>query len=146
MLTFVGKVADKPHVNHINGDTSDNRLENLEWVTRSRNSQHAFDIGLNTHYGENHHKAKLTNVEELQIRDRISAGESNASIAKSLGVSAVTISHIKTGKTRRHTGRVVHTSPHHLPVPAMFKRRYSKKQPGHKIKFPRTFTPELIAA
>ncbi len=75
MLTFVGPRPEGYEINHINGDKQDNRIENLQYVTKSQNRLHAFEIGLQDTLGEHNSQNKLTAIQVLQIREMCATGK-----------------------------------------------------------------------
>lgn len=82
-------------INHIDGNKLNNKLENLEVVTRSENLKHAFSTGLKTTSGENNPRALLSEQEVITIYHRLLDGESRVVLAREYGVTVGVIGKIK---------------------------------------------------
>lgn len=101
--TFVPNPNSLPEVNHKNGIRTDCRAENLEWVTRRQNAQHAHDLNLQVCLGERNGQAKLTEEAALEIlRQKGGRRGLATSLGKQYGVSQTTVRDIWRGKTWPH--------------------------------------------
>lgn len=99
----------KHEVNHIDGNPENNRIGNLEWVTRSENLKHAVRLGLRTYddslRGEESPVAKLTRRDVIEILQRAGRGETGARIALDYDVCESTIRQAIRGDTWKHIRR-----------------------------------------
>lgn len=85
---FLGPRKIGQHVNHKDGDKWNSRLSNLEYVSPSENTKHAYDNGLIVHKkGMEWHRTKLTDEQVLEIRNLCSRGMLQKHVAKIFGVS-----------------------------------------------------------
>ncbi len=99
---FIGPRPKGYEVNHKNGVTTDNRIENLEYVTMAQNHAHASDTFLLPH-GERNHASKLTDDKAIQIRHlHKDEAISLYRLAKMFGVTAPAIRQLILGNTWRH--------------------------------------------
>jgi hypothetical protein len=101
---FLGQRPKGQEVNHIDANKSNNRLGNLEYVTKVENQQHAIALGLvdyGTFSGEKHYLAKLTESDVREIR-KLRGKVSQKKLAERYGVAQTGICKIQLGYTWRH--------------------------------------------
>lgn len=103
---FIGPRPTGLHVNHIDGEKTNNHVSNLEYVTSAENTRHAIRLGLNDHKGENHGMAKLNETEVKGICRLLADGIKGRYLAGFYGVSEYAISDIKTGRAWGHLPEV----------------------------------------
>lgn len=99
---FIPNIENKEMINHIDCNTQNNRVENLEWCTNSENQLHAIANGLKRDIGVNHNLSKLKQEdvrfirEHYKFRDKI---YNTRSLAEMFNVSKSTINDIVLGKS-----------------------------------------------
>lgn len=107
--TFVGESLDgRKECNHKNGLRSDNRLENLEWVSRTENVRHGDALKggrpggrrpMPHRRGENGTTTKLTIEQVRSIRAEAAGGSTHELLGKRYGVSSSNVTMIVNNKT-----------------------------------------------
>jgi hypothetical protein len=102
-IAFISNPDNKPEINHIDGNKTNNRADNLEWCTHLENIEHAYIIGLHTQKGEKNGHSKLTDVQVLEIRKKYDTGKYiQQELADEYNVSIGAISAITTNKNWSH--------------------------------------------
>lgn len=99
---FLGPIPDDCEIHHRNGDKSDNRAANLEYVTRAEHALVTNALGQHPR-GETHHHARLSADEVREIRRKYAAGDvTQHALAREYGVSQPTIRNVVLRQTWRH--------------------------------------------
>ncbi len=98
-FTFLDNSDNKTQVNHIDGNKTNNKVENLEWVTNKENQIHKFKTGLGNNYKRN--IAQYT-LENILIKDH----KSIISAANHVNTSKSNISGVLRGKRKTAGGYI----------------------------------------
>lgn len=91
------KGCEELQVNHIDGNTENNSLENLEWVTPKENMIHASENDL-VLKGSEHQNAKLSEDDTRELVELLNEGVAKPRLAKMFNVSVQTITAFEKGK------------------------------------------------
>lgn len=105
---FIPNPEQKDTVNHIDGDKTNNNVDNLEWATRREQLTHAYAHALRvSHKGSENCNSKLSQDDVMFIRTytvKRSRTHGIPSMAKKFGVSYETIYNVLSGKTYKEEG------------------------------------------
>ena len=99
---FIGDRPSGCDINHINGIKTDNKVSNLEYVTRKENIQHSHMLGLQTQFGEGHHLSKISETDVVKIREAAKRGETMTKIGANFSISRTAATLVVKRKTWKH--------------------------------------------
>lgn len=101
---FIPNPENKPQVDHIDTDKTNNCVENLRWATCAENTAYAFEAGV-VKTGEDKFGAKLTEEAVRYIRENYKPNDpefGQNALARKFGVVKNCIRQVLVGKTWRH--------------------------------------------
>lgn len=100
-LVFIGpRPSPKHHAAHWDGDKNNNRASNLRWATARENIADKERHGL-VKRGEANPNNRLSEIQVIEIKQRLGNGCRPQRLAEQFGVHKTTISQIKRGITWR---------------------------------------------
>ena len=96
---FIPNPNNLPQVNHIDGNKLNNKIENLEWTTNAKNTQHGYDNNLYKNRSRKHSVVAINKITGEQFEFN-----SIRSCADNLGLNRKTITAIlKEQKTNNYS-------------------------------------------
>lgn len=94
---FIGEPKGRD-VNHIDADRTNNRVANLEYVTKRQNVYHCMALGRHAR-GTRIHGSTLNEALVREIRKRLATGAKQLHVANALGVSHMSVHNVANNKT-----------------------------------------------
>ena len=97
-ITFIQNPNNYPHVNHLDEQKTNNYSSNLEWITPRDNIRYSLNLHPEKNKGEEHCRAKISNVEAniiLKQKGKLSAKE----LSEKYGFAIGNIHNIWRGET-----------------------------------------------
>jgi hypothetical protein len=101
---FIPNEENLEQINHKNGVKTDNRVENLEWVSRSENMKHAARNNLLVWNGKSGEESNLTKHEDSLVHAicaDLQTGLRNKDIADKYNLKTSYIKEIRSGRCRK---------------------------------------------